>query len=126
MALRRASPDPVLRMARIEDTRLAGGTAIFDRWLARCRGFQVDDADGRLGYVVETIRAADGRPRGLVVRVGLFRKHVVFVSTRDVKAVRPERRRVVVAPAKAGRGRDRVLGSTSGVNSLKKREGEVK
>jgi PRC-barrel domain protein len=99
------------RFASGSDDDVAGNAVTFDRWVAQCRGFQVEDADGRLGYVVDALRAADGRPRGLVVRVGLFRKHVVFVSTRDVKAVRPERRRVVVAPATAGRQRDRVLES---------------
>jgi PRC-barrel domain protein len=112
-------------MARIEDNGLAGGATTFDRWLAKCRGFQVEDADGRLGYVVETVRAADGRPRGLVVRVGLFRKHLVFVSTGDVKAVRPEQRRVVVAPAAAGRERDRVLEARA-ESFVEKVEGEVR
>jgi hypothetical protein len=126
MVLRRASADPVLRMARIEDTGLAGGATTFDRRVAKCCGFQVEDADGRLGYVVETVRAADGRPRGLVVRVGLFRKHVVFISTGDVKAVRPERKRVVVAPGYGPARAGSSPGSTSGVDSLKKVEGEVR
>jgi hypothetical protein len=103
------------RFAGRSERAAADGAPALDDRLAHCRGFQVESADGRLGSVVDTLLAADDRPRGVVVRVGLFRKRVVFVSAEAVTAVQPDQRRVVIATAG---GKSHPPGDTNGLEGL--------
>ena len=66
-----------------------------DYWLARCEGYRVDVADGRLGTVEEVrFRARHDRPDSLAVRVGLFRTRLVLVPVEDVSEIVPREQRI--------------------------------
>lgn len=77
--------------------------------LSRCAGFAVFDPGGRIGRVAELeFGAREDRPDYLIVRRGLIRRSWIRVPVEQVVEIDPERRRVVVHGASAGRVRWRI------------------
>ena len=68
----------------------------FDRdyWLSHCEGFRVDTADGRLGFVEELRRGADGEGGVLAVRAGLLGRRNVLVPAAEVDFIVPRAERI--------------------------------
>jgi hypothetical protein len=65
--------------------------------LARCEGFRVDGADGRVGTVTGLRTGSDGAPAWLDVRTGLIVRRQLAINIEDVRSVDPISRRIFTA-----------------------------
>ena len=65
--------------------------------LARCEGFRVDGADGRVGTVTGVRTGSDGAPAWLDVRIGLIVRRHLAIKIEDVRSVDQTSRRIVTA-----------------------------
>jgi len=72
--------------------------------LLRCQGFAVYDQDGRVGNVHDVrFGQALTEPDALVVRTGLFIRHLVLIPTAEIEEISADHHRVLL---RAQPGRD--------------------
>ena len=78
-------------------THLSGGQVSGSQGsrLARCEGFRVDGADGRVGTVTGVRTGSDGAPAWLDVRTGLIVRRHLAIKIEDVRSVDPISHRIV-------------------------------
>ena len=82
---------------------VTGDVSSIERWGPVCRGFGVLFVDGRRGFV-EEIRVGKNGVELLASSSGLFAPRVVRIRPREIEAILPRARRIVLARACEGDG----------------------